>query len=179
MKKLLLSIAVMAAAACAAVASTARLVGEKGAVMRAATSAAIGTAFRSLGEKVGAALTAYMASNGMLMTAITLTETQSSNGTRRYQARHLDDAGAPAAAVFYPGFRPRYVRVTNRTDRIQWEWYEGDTSGHALKTVAAGTRTADTASELVVVTAAGSRPSITLAAGVTLQNKQYHIEATG
>jgi hypothetical protein len=124
-------------------------------------------------------ITRYMHGAGLMATAITYTETQSNNGTRRFQARHLDDAASPAAGVFYPGFKPRYVRITNRTDRIQWEWWEGDTSGHALKTVAAGTRTADTASELVVVTAAGLRPSITLAAGVTLQNKQYHIEAIG
>lgn len=105
--------------------------------------------------------------------AITRSAKLAQGQMRRFQERFLDDAGVPAAAVFRPGFKPDVVIVKNLTDRIQWEWFRGNTSGHAEKTVAAGTRTADTASELVVNIADGTEPTITLAAGVTLQNKQY------
>lgn len=38
------------------------------------------------------------------------------------------------------GFEPKYVKVTNVTDRISGEWFS---DGSQLKTVAAGTRTAE------------------------------------
>ena len=101
---------------------------------------------------------------------ITATEYKGQGQPQFYGARHFDDAATPAAAVFYPGFRPRYIPVTNLTDRIMWEWFEGMTEGHAIKTVAAGTRTLDTASELLPEVTVGQRVSITLAAAVTLQN---------
>ena len=110
--------------------------------------------------------------------AITLTEPVADGSNHGpYIARFLDDAAVPAAMVLYPGFRPKRVIVHNLTDRISWEWNQGMAVGTSLKTVAAGTRTLDTTPELSVVTAAGSRPSITLAASVTLQNKQYQIWA--
>lgn len=49
------------------------------------------------------------------------------------------------------GFKPKYIRWLNLTDRIQIEWYEGMTSSQNLLTVAAGTRTLDTTALAVVV----------------------------
>lgn len=49
------------------------------------------------------------------------------------------------------GFKPRYIRWLNLTDRIQIEWFEGMTASQTLLTVAAGTRTLDTTANAVVV----------------------------
>lgn len=108
---------------------------------------------------------------------ITSSSFPASSHGRLFNYRHFDDAATPAAIVQNPGFRPRYVCVENITDRIKYEWYEGMAITDYIKTVAAGTRTLGTDSVLSVVTAAGSQPSITLAASDTLQNKQYEVHA--
>jgi hypothetical protein len=141
-------------------------------------AAAIGAALVSVFRPVAQAIEGYMHSNGLILSAIALTESRNDGQSQFYNARHLDDAGAPAAAVFYPGFRPRRVTVFNLTDRISYEWFEGMTGTHCLYAVAAGTRTLDTAAKIAVVVAPGSRPSITIAAAEVLQNKQYQIVAT-
>lgn len=43
------------------------------------------------------------------------------------------------------GFYPRYVQLVNLTDQTTYEWYFGMAAGTTLKTVAAGTRTLNTA----------------------------------
>lgn len=141
-------------------------------------AAAIGAALVSFTRPLNDAIQGYMHSRGLILSAITLTETRNEGQSQLYVARHLDDAGAPAAAVFYPGFRPRRVTIFNLTDRISYEWFEGMTGTHCIYAIANGTRTLDTASKITVVVAAGSRPSVTLAAAETLQNKQYQIVAT-
>ena len=103
--------------------------------------------------------------------AITATVTNSTELTRLATINHLDDAGSPAAASYRVGFKPRYVRVDNVTDRIMLEWYEGMTSAHAVKTVAAGTRTLETSGG---VTVSGD----TIGFAVT-QNKQYRVQVMG
>jgi len=47
------------------------------------------------------------------------------------------------------GFKPRYVKVINLTDKIVWEWTYDMAATHTLKTVAAGTITDDTTSAIV------------------------------
>lgn len=42
------------------------------------------------------------------------------------------------------GFKPRYVRWVNLTDRVEVEWFEGMDANTCLKTIAAGTRTLET-----------------------------------
>lgn len=42
------------------------------------------------------------------------------------------------------GFKPRYVRWVNMTDRVEVEWFEGMDANTCLKTIAAGTRTLET-----------------------------------
>ena len=41
------------------------------------------------------------------------------------------------------GFQPTYVCVADETNVIIWEWYRGQASTHAWKTVTAGTKTVD------------------------------------
>lgn len=53
----------------------------------------------------------------------------------------VTDAGAAAVTSFYTGFKPRYVKFVNITDRITDEWYEGMAVAESLHTVAAGTMT--------------------------------------
>ena len=62
--------------------------------------------------------------------------------------RIVFDATALTAAdsIVVPlGFTPRYVCFENVTERIKVEWYEGMAANTSIKTVAAGTRTLETA----------------------------------
>lgn len=109
--------------------------------------------------------------------AITQTEKRGSGPNRLYTARHFDDAATPALVTLYPGFKPRKLKVINLTDRISYEWFEGMAQGDYLKTVAAGTRTLETDDVVIAEVDEGERPSITLAASIVLQNKQFSIVA--
>lgn len=42
------------------------------------------------------------------------------------------------------GFKPRYVRWVNLTDRVEVEWFEGMTANTCMKTIATGVRTLET-----------------------------------
>lgn len=103
--------------------------------------------------------------------AITSTQTDAVDNTRLATINHFDDAASPAAASYDVGFRPRYVRVDNVTDRIMLEWYDGMTSAHAVKTLAAGTRSLETSGGVTV-----SGGTIGFA---PLQNKQYRVQVIG
>lgn len=103
--------------------------------------------------------------------AITASTTNAVENTKFTTISHLDDAGSPAAASYNVGFTPRYIRVDNVTDRTVLEWYEGMTSAHAAKTVAAGTRTLETSGGPTV---SGG----TIGFAVT-QNKQYRVQVIG
>ena len=50
------------------------------------------------------------------------------------------DTGTVAAFKITTGFKPRYVKVFNLTSFDQEEWFEGMTADHAIKEVAAGTK---------------------------------------
>lgn len=83
---------------------------------------------------------------------------------------YLDDAGTPAAMSITLGFTPKYVRVVNQTTRVMHEWFEGMTAAHSIRTVAAGTRTAETSGG-ITVTAKG------FAAPAPAQNDQVRWQA--
>lgn len=102
---------------------------------------------------------------------ITSTVTPAVELTRLTTISHFDDAGSPAAASYTVGFQPRYVRVENATDRIANEWFEGMTSAHAVRTVAAGTRTLETSAGVTV-------SGYTIGFPV-LQNKTYRVIVMG
>jgi hypothetical protein len=107
---------------------------------------------------------------------ITATQKNSTDVDHSAVGSHFDDAASPALFTAVLGFVPKYIRFTNVTDRIQWEWFDGSASGTTLKTVAAGTRTLDTADVAIVTSTAGR---FTVPAALILQNKQYRWEARG
>jgi hypothetical protein len=103
---------------------------------------------------------------------ITSSVTPARELTRVTTISHFDDAGSPAAASYDVGFVPRYIRVENVTDRICNEWFEGQTSGHALRSVAAGTRSLETS----------GGPTVTnrdVVGFPVLQSKQYRVIVMG
>jgi hypothetical protein len=69
------------------------------------------------------------------------------------------------------GFVPRYIMVHNETDRITFEWFEGQTSAYMTKTAAAGTRTLETSG--------GPTVSGTTIGFPVIQSKQYRWQAFG
>jgi hypothetical protein len=85
----------------------------------------------------------------------------------------FDDAGAPDAASINLGFRPRYIRVVNHTDRIEYEWFQGMASATSLKTIANGTRSAEAAEGPTL-----AKDGKTIGFPV-LQNTQYRWYALG
>src|SRR3954453_17232666 len=105
--------------------------------------------------------------------AITGSQTNTDGISRHVSGSYLDDAGTPAAATITLGFTPRYFAWHNVTDRISYEWFEGAAAGTTLKTVAAGTRTLDTADVAISV----SGGVVTIGAAAILQNKQYRWRA--
>jgi hypothetical protein len=106
--------------------------------------------------------------------ATTATQKNGKGMVRHTSGAYLDDAGTPAAATLTLGFIPRYVRWLNATDRIQYEWFDGMAAGTTLKTVAAGTRTLDTADVAISV---GTDGTVTIGAAAIIQNKQNYYEA--
>lgn len=55
-------------------------------------------------------------------------------------------------AEFTTGFKPKYVRFENLTDRIAVEWWEGMAANTCIKTAAAGTKTIETTNGGITVT---------------------------
>ena len=102
---------------------------------------------------------------------ITASASSAANMLRMANGSYLDSAASPDAAALSLGFKPRYIRVDNVTDRIALEWFEGMTTAHALKTVAAGTRTLETSGGITVD---GAEVGFT-----PVQSKQYRWVAFG
>lgn len=102
--------------------------------------------------------------------AITSSTSTAANLMRMANGSHLDDAGTTAASIEL-GFNPRYIQVVNETDRITFEWYEGNDSAKGVKTVAAGTRTLETSG---LITVSGDTIGFPV-----LTNKQYRWVALG
>jgi len=85
------------------------------------------------------------------------------------------DAVAAADTVLNFGFKPRLVQFVNLTDRITEEWFEGMAATTVLHTVAAGTRTIDSNS-LIVVNADGT---VTVKAAAMVASKSFVVVAEG
>lgn len=66
------------------------------------------------------------------------------------------DTGTVKKSAIKLGFRPRYIKLVNATDRTIYEWFEGMVSGTTLKTVAAGTVTLDTGDAAIAIAAEGA-----------------------
>lgn len=87
--------------------------------------------------------------------------------------------GAGADVEVTLGFRPRYVRFINLTDRIEYEWVDGMAAGHTLKTVAAGTRTDDSGGIIVPKGGADSYRGFLVLAAAAIDTKLCHYYAFG
>ena len=85
------------------------------------------------------------------------------------------DAVAAADTVFNFGFKPRMVQFINLTDRITEEWFEGMAATNVLHTVAAGTRTIDTNSLIVV----NSDNTVTIKAAAMVASKSFVMVVEG
>jgi hypothetical protein len=70
------------------------------------------------------------------------------------------DTGTVKQSAVKLGFRPRYIKLVNATDRVTYEWHEGMASGTTIKTAAAGTRTLDTGDAAIAVAAEGASISL-------------------
>ena len=106
-----------------------------------------------------------------------ITQSQASPGSLGAQmatGSYFDDAASPVAAVITIGFKPRYVRVDNVTDRILIEWYQGmsETTDTCIKTAAAGTRTIETTNKGFLIAANAFTISNNATLAVLVQNKQ-------
>lgn len=88
------------------------------------------------------------------------TASASTNASAAAQARLA--AGVLTITV---GFRPKHVKITNVTDRVVHEWYQGMNQGDYLKQIANGTKTLETDDKLVVAVTAVT-PSATAAVTV-------------
>jgi len=77
------------------------------------------------------------------------------------------------------GFKPRYVRWVNLTDRVEVEWFEGMDANTCLKTAAAGTRTLETANGGITVDAHGFRVLQNATLAAVLASKTCLYEAQG
>lgn len=76
------------------------------------------------------------------------------------------------------GFKPRYVRWVNLTDRVEIEWFEGMTANTSLKTAAAGTRTLETTNGGITVDDKGFRVLQNATLAAILASKDCYYEAT-
>jgi len=76
------------------------------------------------------------------------------------------------------GFKPRYVRWVNLTDRVQVEWFEGMADNTCLKTAAAGTRTLETTNGGITVDEKGFRVLQNATLAAILASKTCFYEAS-
>ena len=96
--------------------------------------------------------------------------------TRMATGTYLDTGTVAAYTFSTLGFKPRYVKVTNETDRTSIEWVEGMADAEGIVTVAAGTRTLVTSDGITV----NSRGFIFgLDTDVNVTNKQCNFVAFG
>lgn len=77
------------------------------------------------------------------------------------------------------GFKPRYVRWINVTDRVSVEWFEGMAANTCLKTAADGARTLETSNGGITVDDRGFRVLQNATLAAILASKTCVYEARG
>lgn len=87
--------------------------------------------------------------------------------------------GAGAIVEVTCGFKPRYIKLINLTDRITQEWTYDMAATHTLNTAADGTMTDDTGSLLVAKGGADGYRGFAVAAAAAVNAKLYHYIAFG
>jgi hypothetical protein len=107
--------------------------------------------------------------------AQTITQSDGDGVSRVATGRYLD-TGTVAAYTVTVGFTPKYVGVFNVTSGDQMQWFEGMTSGHALKQVTAGTSSILTSNGISV---SGNTFTIGLDTDVNVTSEQISWIAIG
>lgn len=90
------------------------------------------------------------------------------------------DATAITAADYIEidlGFKPKYVKFDNATDRISVEHYDGMADDTCIKTAAAGTRTLETTNQGITLTRDGFRVSQNATLAVIAASKTCYFVA--
>ena len=105
-----------------------------------------------------------------------ITETQTEHQVRNVAVGRHIDTGTVAARKFTTGFKPRYVKIVNVTDRIQEEWLEGMDAASGLLQIANGTKTLITSNGITV---ANDGFTLGLDTTIYITNKQYSWVAMG
>ena len=83
-------------------------------------------------------------------------------------------------AVSIPiGSQAVHIKIVDVTDNIIWEWYRGFPATDTLKTVAAGTRTVDTTSAIVVTTDFAGNSTVLLSAALAASGSLITDEIEG
>lgn len=68
-----------------------------------------------------------------------------------YASGSFTDNGTVKKSIVRLGFKPRYFKLVNETDRTVYETFDGQAVNNALKAVAAGTLTLETADAPTIV----------------------------
>jgi 3'-phosphoadenosine 5'-phosphosulfate (PAPS) 3'-phosphatase len=87
--------------------------------------------------------------------------------------------GAGEAVSVTTGFKPRYIKLINLTDRIVHEWTYDMAATHTLNTAADGTMTDNTGSHLVAKGGQDDFRGFLVAAAAAVNAKLYHYIAFG
>lgn len=90
----------------------------------------------------------------------TVLQTPHQGQPSRAQGKNTTDATALVATEYIrvtTGYKPRYVRWQNATDRISVEWFEGMADNTCIKTAANGTVTLETTNGGITVDVLGFR----------------------
>lgn len=113
-------------------------------------------------------------------TTLTLTRNPNQGQSLQASGKIVFDATAITAADYIEidlGFKPSYVNVTNATDRISVEHWQGMTDDTCVKTAAAGTRTLETTNKGVTLTNTGFRVSQNATLAVIAASKTLYFNA--
>lgn len=112
----------------------------------------------------------------------TVSQSQAIDAPQRAFGKDVFDSTSITAADYVSvtlGFKPRYVRWENATDRIMIEWFEGMADDTCIKTAAAGTRTLETTNKGITVSATGFTVSQNATLAAIAASKTCYWKAEG
>ncbi len=105
------------------------------------------------------------------------TATTQDGGVSNFAVGSFTGSGEVVAVTC--GFKPRYIKVINLTDRITQEWTYDMAATHTLNIAADGTATDNTSSLIVAKGSQDSYRGFELAAAVAVNAKVIHYIAFG
>jgi len=108
----------------------------------------------------------------MTAAVVTLGATTQENGIANFASGTFStDAGTAADYTIYTGFKPRYIRVVNITDLLEYEWFVGLTNPGALLTTGSTGAVTNSAVEAAGITVLGPATDDTSAAVAQVADK--------